>query len=443
MKKKYNCYCVLLLFVVIFSSCAFRTEQPTNLDMLSAVENAFVDIATNSKPAIVGVLALNSDRGQGRWGSGFFFKEDGYILTNDHIVHGGERFRVRLLDGSELEAKLVGTDIVTDVGVLKVESEQKFPFLPLADSEKVRVGQFAIAIGNPFRLEYTVTTGVVSGTGRSVLGGLRFIRYQNFIQTDAWINTGSSGGPLLNIYGEVIGINALIRKIEDTPDPVKAGAGFAIPSNLVDNIGSQLIANGKVIRGYLGIRMEEVANGIRIERVGIDTPADHAGLERRDVIIEYNGKKVQKSLEFQMLIAESQVGKESVIKVLRRGQERTFSVTIAEMPPELVGIPIEDESVSWKTLGLAVRKLERYDFQRYHYLTDEDRGVIVERVKDNAPGFKAKIPQGALIVAINGKEISDVQTFEALLQAEQDALELMVEIKSSHGTETLKVLLEK
>ena len=443
MKKKYNCYCVLLLFVVIFSSCAFRTEQPTNLDMLSAVENAFVDIATNSKPAIVGVLALNSDRGQGRWGSGFFFKEDGYILTNDHIVHGGERFRVRLLDGSELEAKLVGTDIVTDVGVLKVESEQKFPFLPLADSEKVRVGQFAIAIGNPFRLEYTVTTGVVSGTGRSVLGGLRFIRYQNFIQTDAWINTGSSGGPLLNIYGEVIGINALIRKIEDTPDPVKAGAGFAIPSNLVDNIGSQLIANGKVIRGYLGIRMEEVANGIRIERVGIDTPADRAGLERRDVIIEYNGKKVQKSLEFQMLIAESQVGKESVIKVLRRGQERTFSVTIVEMPSELVGIPIEDESVSWKTLGLAVRKLERYDFQRYHYLTDEDRGVIVERVKDNAPGFKAKIPQGALIVAINGKEISDVQTFEALLQAERDAVELMVEIKSSHGTETLKVLLEK
>jgi S1-C subfamily serine protease len=411
--------------------------------MLSAVENAFVDIATNSKPAIVGVLALNSDRGQGRWGSGFFFKEDGYILTNDHIVHGGERFRVRLLDGSELEAKLVGTDIVTDVGVLKVESEQKFPFLPLADSEKVRVGQFAIAIGNPFRLEYTVTTGVVSGTGRSVLGGLRFIRYQNFIQTDAWINTGSSGGPLLNIYGEVIGINALIRKIEDTPDPVKAGAGFAIPSNLVDNIGSQLIASGKVIRGYLGIRMEEVANGIRIERVGIDTPADHAGLERRDVIIEYNGKKVQKSLEFQMLIAESQVGKESVIKVLRRGQERTFSVTIVEMPSELVGIPIEDESVSWKTLGLAVRKLERYDFQRYHYLTDEDRGVIVERVKENAPGFKAKIPQGALIVAINGKEISDVQTFEALLQAEQDAVELMVEIKSSHGTETLKVLLEK
>ena len=443
MKKKYNCYRVLLLFVVIFSSCVFRTEQPTNLDMLSAVENAFVDIAANSKPAIVGVMSLNSNTELNRWGSGFFFREDGYILTNDHIVHGGERFRVRLLDGSELEAKLVGTDIITDVGVLKVEGEQEFPFLPLADSEKVRVGQFAIAIGNPFRLEYTVTTGVVSGIGRSVLGGLRFIRYQNFIQTDAWINTGSSGGPLLNIYGEVIGINALIRKVENTPDPVRAGAGFAIPSNLVDTIGSQLITNGKIIRGYLGIRMVEVANGIRIERVGIGTPADHAGLERHDIIIEYNGKKIQKSLEFQMLIAESQVGKESVIKVLRRGQERTFSVTIAEMPPELVGIPIEDESVSWKTLGLAVRKLERHDFQRYHYLTDEDRGVIVERVKENAPGFKAKIPQGALIVAINGKEISDVQTFEALLQAERDAMELMVEIKSSHGTETLKVLLEK
>ena len=145
MKKKYNCYRVLLLFVVIFSSCVFRTEQPTNLDMLSAVENAFVDIAANSKPAIVGVMSLNSNTELNRWGSGFFFREDGYILTNDHIVHGGERFRVRLLDGSELEAKLVGTDIITDVGVLKVEGEQEFPFLPLADSEKVRVGQFAIA----------------------------------------------------------------------------------------------------------------------------------------------------------------------------------------------------------------------------------------------------------------------------------------------------------
>lgn len=444
MRKKSYLYYSLLIFVVIFSSCAYQTDQPTNLELLSAIENAFVDIAAQSKPAIVGVLAGNSKWDSPRWGSGFFFQQDGHILTNDHIVHGAERIRVGLLDGSTLDAKLVGTDINTDVAVLKVDRDQEFPTLPLADSEKVRVGQFAIAIGNPFQLDYTVTTGVVSGKGRSVLGGLRFIRYQNFIQTDAWINTGSSGGPLLNIYGEVIGINALIRKVENTPAPMRAGAGFAISSNLVNTIGNQLIANGKVIRGYLGIRMREVPKGIRVERVGSNTPADQAGLRQHDIIIEYNGTKVQKNLEFQMLIAESQVGKQSVIKVLRRGQERTFNVTIAEMPPELAGLPFESESVSWKMLGLAVRKLEKGDSQRYTYLTDKDRGVIVERVKKNAPGSNAKIPRGALILAINGKEISDVQTLEALLQqAERDTLELILDVKSSHGTEKLTVHLQK
>ncbi len=440
-KKIYNC--VLLLFVVIISSCAYRTEQPSNLELLSAIENAFVDIAATSKPAIVGIFAGHSNRDLNRSGSGFFFRQDGYILTNDHIVHGAEYYKVRLLEGSTLDAKLVGTDINTDIAVLKVDRDQEFPILSLADSEKVRVGQFAIAIGNPFQLDYSVTTGVVSGKGRSILGGLRFIRYENFIQTDAWINTGSSGGPLLNIHGEVIGINALIRKVENTPAPARAGAGFAIPSNLVNTIGTQLIANGKIIRGYLGIRMREVPQGIQVRNVYLDTPAYRGGLERHDIIVGYNGKKVQKSIELQMLIAESQVGKKSVIKVLRRGQERTFSVTIDEMPPEMAGIPFESESASWKMLGLAVRKLEKGDAERYAYLTDIDRGVIVERVKKDAPGSNAKIPRGALILAINGKEIADVQTLEALLQAEQDALELIFDIKSSHGTEKLTVHLQK
>ncbi|MDE0316249.1 MAG: trypsin-like peptidase domain-containing protein [Candidatus Poribacteria bacterium] len=443
MEKKSYSWCVLLIFVLIFSSCAYGPKQPSNLELLSSIENAFVDIAATSKPAIVGILARNSKWNNPRWGSGFFFRQDGHILTNDHIVHGAENLNVRLLDGSTLDAKLVGTDINTDIAVLKVDGNQEFPTLPLADSEKVRVGQFAIAIGNPFQLDYTVTTGVVSGKGRSVLGGLRVVLYQNFIQTDAWINTGSSGGPLLNIYGEVIGINALIRKVENTPAPARAGAGFAIPSNLVNTIGDQLIANGKIIRGFLGIEMREAPKGILIRRVGLNTPADKAGLRRHDIITEYNGKKVKKSLEFQMLIAESQIGKESVIKVLRRGQQRTFSVTIVEMPPERSGLPFESESVSWRMLGLAVRKLDKGDSQRYTYLTDNDQGVIVERVKENAPGFNAKIPRGALILAINGKEINDVQALEALLQTQKDALELIIDIKSSHGKEELTVHLQK
>ena len=156
----------------------------------------------------------------------------------------------------DLRQSLSGADVNTDVAVLKIEREEAFPVLPLAGSSKVRVGQFAIAIGNPFRLDYTVTTGVVSGKGRSILQGFSLIRYQDFIQTDAWINTGSSGGSLLNIRGEVIGINALIRRLdsgENTPAPVMAGAGFAIPINLVKTVGDQLINSGRVIRGYLGV----------------------------------------------------------------------------------------------------------------------------------------------------------------------------------------------
>ncbi len=437
-------YCLITLFFIItIASCAYQIDTPTNLEMLSAIEDAFVEIAQNSKPAIVGVLAINSDRRLNRFGSGFFFREDGYILTNDHIINNGDRFSVRLLDGDILDAKLVGSDIITDVAVLKVDRDEEFPFLPLADSTKVRVGQFTIAIGNPFQLNYSVTTGVVSGTGRSVLGGLRMIRYQDFIQTDAWINTGSSGGPLLNIYGEVIGINALIRKEENTPAPVKAGAGFAIPSSLVEKIGTELIAKGKIIRGYLGITMREVEQGIHVDRVGPGTPADKAGLRRRDVITEYNGVKVKNSAKFQLLIAETQVGNKSIIKVLRGGQERTLNVTITEMPPEMVGLPFEENSVSWKILGLAVRKLEKRDADRYTYLTENDQGVIIERVKQDAPAYNAKIPRGALILAINGEKITDVNRLESVLQSKQNAEELMVEIKSSHGTEKLKVLLQE
>ena len=443
MGKKIFLYCALLIFVVTCSSCVTRTELPSNIEVLGAIEDAFVDIATQAKPAIVGIFAGHSDRELNRAGSGFFYREDGYILTNDHIVRGAERYQVRLLDESILEAKLVGTDIVTDIAVLKVERKEPFPILPLANSDEIKVGQFAIAIGNPFQLAYSVTTGVVSGKGRTVPLGLRFIRHQNFIQTDAWIHTGSSGGPLLNIYGEVIGINALIRKVENTPAPVRAGAGFAIPSNMVNNIGDQLIAHGKIIRGYLGIAMREVRDGIRVTFVELGTPAYRGGIRRNDIIVEYNGKKINKTVDFQMLIAESQVGKEAVIKVLRRGKDKIINVIIDEVPPEMAGIPYEDDSASWKTLGLAVRMLEKQDFERYTYLTEKDSGVFVERVKIDAPGYKASIPRGSLIRTINGKEIPDVETLEATLQLEREAKELTIEIKSSHGVEEVTVQLQK
>jgi S1-C subfamily serine protease len=441
MRKTVDFYIVLLFIVVSVSSCAQPINQQRDLELLTSIENAFVNVATRSKPAIVSVFVGGMEEAQSkdRIGSGFIFRKEGYILTNHHVVYDARYITVKLLDGSRFEAELVGTDQSTDVAVLKIDRDEAFPVIPLADSSKVRVGQFAIAIGNPFGLDYTVTTGVVSGKSRSIFRGFSLVRYQDFIQTDAWINTGSSGGPLLNIRGEVIGINALIRRNENTPAPAMAGAGFAIPINLVKTVGDQLIANGRVIRGFLGVKMQEVRGGIRVRPVGGDTPAYLGGLRRNDIIFEYNGKSVKKLVELQILVAESQVGERSVIRVLRQGHERTFNVTIGEMPPKLTGQSIEIKSVAWEKLGLAIRKLEAGDFDRYTYLTDEDRGVIVERVKEQAPGFKAKIPNGALITAINDQKITDVRTFEAFLQTNQDAEELILNIKSSHGTERITV----
>lgn len=441
-------FCILLLStVVLVSSCAQPIDHQSDLDLLTSFENAFVNVVARSKPAIVGVFVggVEETQSQSRVGSGFIFRREGYILTNHHVVHDARYIAVTLLDGNRFEAELIGTDQNTDVAVLKIERDEAFPVIPLADSSKVRVGQFAIAIGNPFGLDYTVTTGVVSGKSRSILRGFSFVRYQDFIQTDAWINTGSSGGPLLNIRGEVIGINALIRRVdnnENTPAPAMAGAGFAIPINLVKSVGDQLIANGRVIRGYLGIEMREARGGIRVRRILRDTPAYLGGLRRNDIIYEYNGNKVKKLVELQMLIAESQVGERSIIKVLRQGHERTLNVTIGEMPPELAGQTVEIKSVAWDILGLSVRKLQAGDFERYTYLTNKDQGVIVEMVKVDGPGYEGRIPNGALIVAINNHKITDVRTFEAFLQAKQDAEELILDIKSSHGAERITVKLE-
>ena len=444
--KKYICVSPhLIIFLVsmsvIISACSSGTMQPTDVELLGSIENAFVNIAKQSKPAIVGVsVERRHESGTVQQeGSGFIFRTDGYILTNDHVVRDAAVIRVRLLDGSQFEAKLIGTDINTDIAVLKINAKEEFPILQLANSEQVQVGQFAIAIGNPFQLNHTVTTGIVSGKERVILPERGLIRYQDFIQTDAWINTGNSGGPLLNIHGEVIGINALIRRPDDTPatNAVRAGAGFAIPSNLVEKIGMQLIANGRIIRGFLGIRMQPATQGIRVMSVLRDMPAHLGGLQRNDIIVGYNGKKVEDINEFKMWIADSQVGKSSQVTVLREGHERIFTVTIAEMPALQAGRPIENNSVAWRRLGLTVRKLERGDFERYTYLTDEDRGVIVDRVRINSP-----IPQGSLIIKVNGENVRSAQDFDALLQKVGTDLEqVILEVKSSHGRETVTMKL--
>ena len=447
MKKNILVYRSLLLLVIsvgiTIMSCGVSTQQPTDVELLGSIENAFVSVTKRSTPAIVGVISLRiaeDGKRHRQEGSGFIFREDGHILTNEHVIGNPLRISVRLLNESVYEAELVGSDPNTDIAVLKIDAPEELPVLPLANSETVQVGQFAIAIGNPFQLNHTVTIGTVSGKGRSLLPDVGIVRYQDFIQTDAWINVGNSGGPLLNIHGEVIGINSLIRRQDNTPatSAVRAGAGFAISSNLVEKIGTQLIANGRIIRGYLGIGMAEVPQGIRILRVSRNMPAHLSGLQQGDIIIGYNGKKVSDSAEFKMWIADSQVGKESKITVLRNGHERMFNVTIAEMPARQAGRQVETDSVAWRRLGLSVRKLEKGDYERYTYLTDEDSGVIVDMVQVNS-----QIPRGTLITAINGQRITSVEELEAALQKGQELEQFILDVKSSHGIEKITVPLKR
>lgn len=457
---KYRCFFSLVVaiapFLLLFACSHTQLppvdpaqSTPAGVQLLELIENAFVSVAEKSNPAVVGITALNVER-QGilsrntdrQEGTGFVFRKDGYILTNNHVVDGAKQITVRLFDSREFkEAQLIGVDPNTDVAVLKIDTPEPLPVLPFADSDKVKVGQFAIAIGNPFQLNYTVTTGIVSGEGRSLPSSL-MVHYQDFIQTDAWINRGNSGGPLLNIRGEVIGINSAIRRADDVPtaEAVKAGAGFAIPINLVRKVSDQLIANGQVIRGWLGILMRQHDQGIRVTGFANPSPARQGGMEVGDIIVAYNGQETREIRKFSFLIAESMVGEEVAFTVVRRGARKKLSVTIGRMPRLYTGLAMESDSESWKKVGVIVRELGDQDFERYTYLSLEDEGVIIEGVRPDGPALSARIPIGTLIVAVNDQRIKNMEDYDKALKNALRKSEISFEIKNVYteqGTETV------
>jgi len=456
------------LFFLLFacSKAQLHPADPTHstttgVQLLESIENAFVSIAERSNPAVVGVTASNVERQAGplrrsdrQEGTGFIFRKDGYILTNNHVVDGAKQITVRLFDDREFrDTQLIGVDPNTDVAVLKINVQEELPVLPFGDSDRVKVGQFTIAIGNPFQLNYTVTTGIVSGKGRSLVPAImiRFqdlIQYQDFIQTDAWINRGNSGGPLLNIRGEVIGINSAIRRPDDSPATaaVRAGAGFAIPINLVRKVSDQLIANGQVIRGWLGIFMSSHADGIRVTRFSDPSPARQGGMEVGDIIVEYNGQETREIGKFRFLIAESMVGEQVAFTVIRDGVRKKLSVTIGRMPRRFTGLEMEPDSESWTKLGITVRELGAYDSERYTYLSLEDEGVIIEEVRSDGPVLSAGVPIGTLIVAVNDQPIKNMTDYEKALENALDKSEITFEIKNAYteeGTEVITVKIDQ
>jgi Do/DeqQ family serine protease len=268
-------------------------------------------------------------------GSGVIIDTQGHILTNFHVIKGADEITVRLHSKKELPGRIVGTDQKTDLAVIRIASEGVTAAL-LGDSEKIQVGEWAIAIGSPFGLEQTVTVGVISATGRSEVG---IVPYENFIQTDASINPGNSGGPLLNARGEVIGINTAILSTGQ-------GIGFAIPINVAQRVASQLIAGGKVVRGWLGVSLQPLsdelaqalgapsAKGVVVARVLPDGPAAGAGLQANDVILGFGDVVVEDLQHLQRLVLDAPVDRPVTVKILRKGKEMSMSVKIAEAPPE-------------------------------------------------------------------------------------------------------------
>lgn len=463
MKKTANMYPLftLLILSILVSTCntsvqsTSPSQSPTvsaDIQLLESIQNAFANIYDQSKVAVVSVSARNVRRKAGRGsegfqhfveleGAGIIFRPDGYVVTNDHIVNGAETVRVRPFNRKWYDAELIGEDASTDIAVLKIDVGEELPTLSFADSDEVRVGQFAIAIGNPYSLDYTITTGIVSGIGRALPLGDNIIRYQDFIQTDAWLSKGNSGGPLLNIYSEVIGLNSVIRKTDDAiaTDVVKAGASFAIPINLVKRISEQLVNNRKVTRGWLGIRMRQVQEGIRIRGVVPSSPAQRGGLQRDDIITRYKGREVNDFRQLQFQIAESLVGEKAKITVLRDGQQKTLEVSIGEIPPRLVERWVDPTSESWRILGIFTRELGASDFENYTFLKPGDQGVMVKAIKLGAPAENAGILRGTLIVAINGKKVESVEQFDELVHSAQDEAEIILEITHGEGKKIISV----
>ncbi len=353
-----------------------------------------------------------SQKGQG---SGFIISEDGYILTNNHVVGDVDKITVELQDGRVFnDARLIGTDPDSEVALIKIEGKD-FPVLPLGDSDKMEIGDWVIAIGNPFGLSETVTVGVVSAVGRS---NVHIAAYENFIQTDAAINPGNSGGPLINLDGKVIGINTAIV----SQSGGYMGIGFAIPINMAKAIEEQLRNSGRVSRGFLGLYAQDVtpemaeplgmkeASGVVVARIEKGSPAEKAGLEVQDIILELNGKKVESYDTFRNEIAAMRPGEKARLAVSRDGKSKDIAVTLGERPSTAVAKEQPNQE-STEVLGIEVQDLTKELAEQFGYQLGE--GVIVSAVAPGGPAAEEGIEAGDLIASVDRKSVSSVDEFKS------------------------------
>ena len=413
--------------------------MPSLAPMLSHVTPAVVNISTKTRVPVrdpyfndpvfrqfFGLPSAPRERVEQSLGSGVIVDAaKGYIITNNHVVGGADDITVTLQDGRSFKGTLVGTDPATDVAVVKIEADH-LQALPLADSSKLRVGDFVVAVGEPFGLSETVTSGIVSALGRSGLGGSG---YQNFIQTDASINPGNSGGALVNLRGELVGINSMIY----SPSGASAGIGFAIPSDLIGEVMRQLIAHGKVSRGTLGLQTQDItpriarvlglsdSHGVVVTNVVRGAPADKAGLEVGDVITTVNGKPLHDSQQLHNTEGLLPVGSAVAMTVRRNGADRQVSATLAPeklatldgrvLDPRLAGVVFSELGENQRSQGLA--------------------GVAVASVRGNSDAAQAGLAAGDIVVGVGDYRVASVRDMQRLAGMQPRVLVLVV---ASHGS---------
>jgi serine protease Do len=344
-------------------------------------------------------------------GSGVIVSPDGYILTNNHVVGNADTIQVTLMDKRAFTAKVIGKDSKTDLALIKIDSKDPLPYATLGNSATTEVGDWVVAIGNPFGFSLTVTAGIVSAKGRA-LGG----NYDEFIQTDAAINPGNSGGPLFDVNGKVVGINTAIYSRTGT----SAGIGFAIPIDLAKAVMNQLKAHGKVVRGWLGVEIQEVTpelaqsfglskpEGALVANVEKDSPAAKAGIKRGDVIVKFNGHQVHEQHELPELVAETPINKKVDLEVIRGGKHVTLGVTVGQLKEnEMASAGGQEQPGSgW---GLQVGEITP-DIAREFNLQG-DKGVVIRQVKPDSPGAEAGLEQGDVILEVNHDKITSLQDF--------------------------------
>jgi len=438
---------------------------------LQSLQDAFVQVAQAVKPAVVNIATTQKPRQpEGRRGQQVppqfrgpfrdFFGEDfferffgdqpqrerhslgsgvivdkrGYILTNNHVIEQADEIEVRLSDKRKFKATVVGKDSKTDLAVIKVEADGELPVARLGDSDKIRIAEWVMAIGNPFGLDQTVTVGVVSAVGRSDVG---ITTYEDFIQTDASINPGNSGGPLVNLSGEVVGINTAIVASGQ-------GIGFAIPINMAREIKDRLIAQGKVVRGWLGIGIQELTEelasqfgvkpeeGVLVGNVMKDSPADRGGLKAGDIIQEFNEVKITGVRQLQKEVAGSPINAPAKVKILREKQSLTLTAVLGEQPTEVAAAPG----------GTAAEPAERYGFSvqdlspelREQLTLPEAIGVVVSGVEEGGPAARAGIRPGDIITQVNREPVKNVQGFSRILGQTRRGGNLLLLVQRDGGS---------